>query len=116
MPGIHRSHCLEGYKLRKHISKALQARSQAIRSSLERYNDAAAKMVPPRRQLSWNQVIEYAFLADFDLLRDSRQDVRSKPWAQPQSRLLMDQYFKIQRAREEIQRLNIEIKRIVTHI
>ncbi|KAJ2930481.1 hypothetical protein H1R20_g6616, partial [Candolleomyces eurysporus] len=87
-----------GYKLRKHISKALQARSQAIRTALDRYNDAASKMVPPRQQLTWDQ------------------NVRSKPWAQPQSRLLMDQYFKIQRAREEIQRLNIEIKRIVTHI
>ena len=28
----------------------------------------------------------------------------------------MDQWFKIQRAREEIERLNIEIRRVVTHI
>ncbi|RXW12150.1 hypothetical protein EST38_g13705 [Candolleomyces aberdarensis] len=105
-----------GYKMRKHISKALQARSQAIRTALDRYNEVASNMVPARQRLTWDQVIEYAFLADFDLLRDSRQDIRTKSWAQPQSRLLMDQYFKILRAREEIQRLNVEIKRIVTHI
>ncbi|KAG6838459.1 hypothetical protein C0991_011529 [Blastosporella zonata] len=28
----------------------------------------------------------------------------------------MDRYFKMERAREEIQRLNIEIKRVVTHM
>ncbi|KAG6821969.1 hypothetical protein H0H92_015871, partial [Tricholoma furcatifolium] len=63
-----------GYKLRKHIGKALKARSQAIRSALDRYNDAATLMSPPRASLSWNEIIEYAFLADFDLLRDTRQD------------------------------------------
>jgi len=105
-----------GYKLRKHIGKALKARSQAIRSALERYNAAAALMLPPRPPLSWDQVVEYAFLADFDLLRDCREDVRERVWAKPAARLAMDQYFKIERAREEIQRLNVEIKRMITHM
>ncbi|KAG6824531.1 hypothetical protein H0H92_006579, partial [Tricholoma furcatifolium] len=100
-----------GYKLRKHIGKALKARSQAIRSALDRYNDAAALMSPPRASLSWNEIVEYAFLADFDLLRDTRQDVSERPWARPSARLAMDQYFKIERAHEEIYRLNIEIRR-----
>lgn len=105
-----------GYKMRKHIAKALQARSHAIRACLERYNSAASKLSPPRPKLTWNQVVEYAFLADFDLLRDARQDIRKKPWAQPANRVLMDRYFKCERAREEIQRLNIEIRRVITHI
>lgn len=105
-----------GYKMRKHIAKALQARSQAIRTALERYNAAALSLSPPRPKLSWDQVVEYAFLADFDLLRDTREDVRERPWARPANRVLMDQHFKILRAREEIKRLNVEIKRVITHI
>ena len=46
--------------------------------------------------------MEYAFLADFDLLSDMRLDVHLKTWAKPASRVLMDQYFKMERAREEI--------------
>ncbi|KAF5315642.1 hypothetical protein D9611_004979 [Ephemerocybe angulata] len=105
-----------GYKLRTHISKSLQTRSQAIRNALERYNVAAAAMKPPQQSLSWDQVVEYAFLADFDLLRVSREDIRARPWAQPINRAIMHKYFKIQRAREEIQRLDIEIRRVVTYI
>ena len=60
--------------------------------------------------------MEYAFLADFDLLRDSRQDVRDRPWTNPACRVVIDQYFKLERAREEIQRLNVEITRVVTYI
>ncbi|KAF6742011.1 hypothetical protein DFP72DRAFT_994703 [Ephemerocybe angulata] len=105
-----------GYKLRRHISKSLQTRSQAIRTALERYNNAAAAMKPARPSLSWDQVVEYAFLADFDLLRVSREDIRSRQWAQPIPRAMMHQYFKIQRAREEIHRLDIEIRRVVTYI
>jgi hypothetical protein len=61
-------------------------------------------------------VVEYAFLADFDLLRDSRQDVRDRPWTNPACRVVIDHHFKFERAHEEIQRLNIEIARVVTYI
>ncbi|KAF6763562.1 hypothetical protein DFP72DRAFT_986482 [Ephemerocybe angulata] len=105
-----------GYKLRKHISQALQTRSQAIRTALDHYNKAAQALKPRRPKLTWDEVVEYAFLADFDLLRNSREDIRARPWAQPVNRALRDRYFKIRRAREEIKRLNIEIKRVVTHI
>ncbi|KAF8157444.1 hypothetical protein K438DRAFT_1861564, partial [Mycena galopus ATCC 62051] len=71
------------YKLRRHIAKALQA------------------------SLTWEQVVEYTFLADF---------IQSRPWTRPAYRLAMDTYFKIERAREEIVRLNIEIRRLVTWI
>jgi hypothetical protein len=61
-------------------------------------------------------VVEYAFLADFDLLRDSRHDVRDRLWTKPAYRVVIDHHFKLERAREEIQRLNIEIRRVVTYI
>jgi hypothetical protein len=105
-----------GYKLRKHIGNALKAHSQAVRTALQNYNGAAQTLVPPRPPLSWDDVVEYAFLADFDLLSDTRSDVRLKVWAKPASRILMDQHFKMKRAREEILRLNVEIPRLTTCI
>jgi hypothetical protein len=105
-----------GYKMRKHIAKALQARSKAVRNAIDRYNSAASLLDPPMAHLTWEQVVEYAFLADFDILRDTRADVQSRPWTRPAYRLAMDRYFKILRVREEIRRLNVEIPRVVTWI
>ncbi|KAJ7869704.1 hypothetical protein B0H14DRAFT_2571643 [Mycena olivaceomarginata] len=96
-----------GYKLRKHIAKALQARSKAVRTALERYNAAASVMTPPKRLLAWDE-------GEFDLLREGREDIRTEPWALPAGRAAMDQHFKILRADEEIARLNVEIPRLVT--
>ncbi|KAF9070770.1 hypothetical protein BDP27DRAFT_1220166, partial [Rhodocollybia butyracea] len=58
-----------GYKLRTHIANALKARSQAICTTVTAYNDAAFELDRP--QLTWEQVLEYSFLSDFDLLRDA---------------------------------------------
>ena len=102
--------------MRKHIGKALQKRSSAIRTALDRYNTAAQALTPPRQTLHWKDVVEYVFLADFDLLRDTRQDISQRPWATPAGRLAMDLYFKICRAAEEIKRLNVEIPRVATYI
>lgn len=108
--------CLQGYKLRKHIAKALQTRSKTIRTALGRYNAAATSLDPPRRTLKWEEVVEFTFLSDFDLLRDPEGNAVIRPWATPAARALMDTHFKILRAKEEIQRLNIEIRRLVTYI
>ena len=105
---------MSGYKLRRHIAKSLQSRSHAIKKALEKYNEAAAAHDAPA--LTWEQVVDYAFLSDFDLLRDARQDVREKPWACPINRVLRDQYLKVERAHEEIKRLNVEIRRVITYI
>ncbi|KAJ7781733.1 hypothetical protein DFH07DRAFT_728833 [Mycena maculata] len=105
-----------GYRLRKHIAKALQARSKAIKAAIAKYNQAAEAMEPPRPALDWEQVVECAFLADFDLLRDAREDIRQEPWALPAGRAAMDQHFKLLRADEEIERLNVEIHRFVTYM
>jgi len=61
-------------------------------------------------------MVEYAFLADFDLLRSTRQDVHERPWARPAGRAAMDQYFKMLCAQEEINCLNIKIPHVVTYI
>ncbi|KAJ7028886.1 hypothetical protein C8F04DRAFT_1212051 [Mycena alexandri] len=105
-----------GYKLRKHIAKALQARSKGVKSALDTYNAAAAALSPPRTPLTWDQIVNYAFLSDFDLLREGREDIRSEPWAQPGGRSAMDQHYKLLRADEEIARLNLEIPRLVTYM
>ncbi|KAG2053734.1 hypothetical protein BDR06DRAFT_982611 [Suillus hirtellus] len=105
-----------GYKLQKHIGRALQACSAAIRMALNHYNTAACALSPPHPSLSWDEVVEYAFLSDFDLLQDAHQDVSQHAWATPTSRLAMDMYYKMQHAREEIQQLNIKVKRMVTYL
>lgn len=55
-------------------------------------------------------------VADFDILRDTRQDVRILEWAQPANREGMVMYFGIKRAKEEICRLNVEIRRLLTFL
>ncbi|KAJ7017115.1 hypothetical protein C8F04DRAFT_891420, partial [Mycena alexandri] len=98
----------------RHIAKALQTRSEAVKNAISRYNIAAASLEPPAPQLSWDEVVEYAFLADFDFLRATDGELLDKPWTRPAYRLAMDRYFKIIRAKEEIKRLNVEIRRFVT--
>jgi hypothetical protein len=102
--------------MQKHIADALQSHSQAICNTLDRYNNAAKALIPPQRLLDWEDVVEYAFLADFDLLHDTRQDICSFPWATPAARAAIDQYFKILCAHEEIQWLNVEIPHVITYI
>ena len=105
---------IAGYKLREKIGKALKTRAEAIRRALDAYNSAAAQLNPPRESLSWAKLMDATTLADFDLLRDSRQDIREQPWTQPSRREAMNLYFGIKRANEEILQLNVEIRRLVT--
>ncbi|KAG1895322.1 uncharacterized protein F5891DRAFT_960402 [Suillus fuscotomentosus] len=105
-----------GYKLRQQISKALQRRSDTIRNTINRYNIQAASLIPPRQTIAWKDIAEYSFLGEFDLLRDSRTDIQDKDWARPAHREATTKYFKLCRAREEIIRLNIEIRRLRTAI
>lgn len=100
--------------MRQHIGKALKSRSQAIKNALDKYNDAARALKPPHPVLEWEEVVEYAFLSEFDILSETHMDICMKPWANPAARRVMDMYFKIQRAKEEVVRLNVELKRLVT--
>ncbi|KAJ6464986.1 hypothetical protein C8R45DRAFT_1107214 [Mycena sanguinolenta] len=71
------------YKLREKIGKALKTRATAIQRALAEYNAAATQLNPPRRQLSWAEVADTVTVAEFDLLRDTRSDIRKLPWADP---------------------------------
>ncbi|KAJ7690095.1 hypothetical protein B0H17DRAFT_1160032 [Mycena rosella] len=105
-----------GYKLRKHIAKALQVQSKTIWAALARYNLAAGSLTPKHQKLTWAEVVEYAFLSDFDILRDPTGNAALRDWATQGGRQLMDSFFRIERAKEEIPQLNIEICRLVTYI
>ncbi|KAJ7433562.1 hypothetical protein FB451DRAFT_1345086 [Mycena latifolia] len=95
---------------------ALQAHSHAIKTAIDKYNAAAAALDVPHEALSWEEVVDYTFLSDFDLLHLARTDILSKGWAQPAGREAMDQYFKQLRTDEEIKRLNIEIPCLITYM
>ncbi|KAG1804163.1 uncharacterized protein BJ212DRAFT_1449816 [Suillus subaureus] len=64
-----------GYKLHKHIVKALQTPSVAIRAALNTYNAIASAMATPQQTLQWEEVVNYAFLTNFDLLCNAWADV-----------------------------------------
>jgi hypothetical protein len=102
--------------MRRHIAKALKSRSQAVKNAIEKFNNTSQRLRPPGPTIDWEEAVEYTFLAEFDLLREGRQDVREKPWASPTGRIALDRFFKIRRAYEEIERLNIEICRLLTFI
>ncbi|KAF9018849.1 hypothetical protein BDZ89DRAFT_1094016 [Hymenopellis radicata] len=103
-----------GYKLRRHIASALQNRSKAVRKALERFNHAAKEL--GRKTLVWDEVVEYSFLSDFDLLRDTDSNVLERPWSTHSARQVLDNDFKLRGAASEIQRLNIEISRHIAYM
>lgn len=100
--------------MREKIGKALKARSEAIRTALREYNAAASQL--GREELTWATVLKAVTLADFDLLRDTRNDIRSLPWTEPSRREACTLYFGIRRAEEEILRLNVEMARLLTYM
>ncbi|KAG8696739.1 hypothetical protein FRC08_006965 [Ceratobasidium sp. 394] len=103
-----------GYKLRMHIMQAVNSRSAALKSALERYNTAAAKV--KLQPMSWETLTSISVLADFDLLRGSRTGVLEQEWALPGNRRAAEEYQRVQRAKEEIMRLNVEVRRVHTAI
>ncbi|KAF8137995.1 hypothetical protein K438DRAFT_1458655, partial [Mycena galopus ATCC 62051] len=104
------------YKLRDHIAKTLRARSKAIWNTLNRYNTVAEVLDPPGSLLTWAEVVDYTFLSNFDILRNPDTTSSIHAWATPAAHQLLDSYYKLEQAREEIQQLNIEIRHFVTHM
>lgn len=105
-----------GYKARTHLAKSLQTRCKAIRNATEAYNRAVRVLDPPRPPLDWSQVSHYSFLDEFNLLRNTRHDISSAPWANPVVRETIKKFLRVHRAHEEINRCNIEIRRLFTSI
>jgi hypothetical protein len=66
--------------------------------------------------VDWSKISHYSFLDEFELLRDSRQDVRDKPWAKPAIRECMKKALRIKRAQEELKNCNMEIHCLHTSI
>lgn len=100
--------------MRAHISNALQQRSKAIQNAVKTYNNAAAAIGRPT--LDWTKVTHYTFLDQFNILQDTRHSVLDKKWADPVVRHLMRQHRRVLRAKEELHRCNIEIRRVHTSI
>ena len=110
------SNWLIGYRMRTHIAKSLNTRCKAIQNAVKSYNAVALHMSPPRPTLDWEKASHYAFLEDFQLLYNTRQDIRHKQWSDPVVRVAMKQKQRIDRAREEIENCNVEILRLHTHL
>ncbi|KAF8575614.1 hypothetical protein K439DRAFT_1369517 [Ramaria rubella] len=104
------------YKLRVKIAQALKAWAGAIRTAIEKYNQAAEALPEPRSPLDVKDVLEYVSLGEFDLLRDSRHQLREQPWARPGERDALNIYFKILRSEEELERVCIEARRLHTYM
>lgn len=102
--------------MRTHLAKSLQKRSKTIRKAVTAYNGAAAKLTPPRQPLDWATVAQYGFLEEFNLLQDTRNDIRDKRWTQPAVRETMKLRHRIARAREELVRCDVELRRLHTAI
>lgn len=102
-----------GYKLRRHIAKALNRRGATLLNALQRYNKAARSLSPPRPTVTREQVLDIAFLADFPVLRE---DVGAQDWAQPTLRHLTLAWAETARAHEEVARLRVEATRVRTWV
>jgi hypothetical protein len=100
------------------IWKALQRRGKAIRVALNKYNRLAKQLQPPAPPLEWKDVVNYMFVAEFEILKHSYsyKDVTNAPWVSQSTREGISKYYKVQRAKEEIICLNVEIKRLSASI
>ncbi|KIK13717.1 hypothetical protein PISMIDRAFT_118360, partial [Pisolithus microcarpus 441] len=107
---------MSGYKLCQQISKGLQQRSEAIWKVITWYNVQAGRLDPPCSPILWKDIAQYSFLGEFDLLQHVHDDVRERMWAKLAVHEAMTKFFKLCRAKEEITRLNVEIRRLRTAI
>ncbi|KAG2347642.1 hypothetical protein BDR05DRAFT_974112 [Suillus weaverae] len=86
----------------------LNVSQTAIQNAVKKYNEAASELWPPRPPLEWSKVSHFSFLDEFNLLHETWQDIRDKPWTKPAVHETMQQYLHIQRAKEEIIHCNVE--------
>jgi hypothetical protein len=98
--------------LRKHIAQALSRRCTAIRNAIERYNELAPLQRPPRPRLMYSEVVDYCTFSEFEILKHSEHDVLSKDWAILANRQAANKFFKVERAKEEVRRCNVEVARL----
>ncbi|KZT50421.1 hypothetical protein CALCODRAFT_406408, partial [Calocera cornea HHB12733] len=102
------------YAMRRAIAKAMDERCGAIRTALQKYNDLARKLIPPRPKLNYDTVISMTWVSEFALLRFSKRNVQEEQWADHLVREMTVQWHLLQCAKQEIQRLDIEVRRLWT--
>lgn len=96
--------------MRTQIIKHLKTRSEAIKAAVGAYNKVAKSM--GRDALDEEDVLNYTYIGQFDILRDTRNQIMEKPWAKPTNRIARDAWFKSKRAAEEIIRVEVEVARL----
>ncbi|KAL6300787.1 hypothetical protein BKA93DRAFT_819255 [Sparassis latifolia] len=104
------------YRVRTHIAKSLQVRCKAIRNAVKVYNATANALQPPCPTLDWTKVSHYSFIDEFHILKDTRDDVHERPWSRPAVQETMKQARRIAQAHVEVERCNIEARRLHTSI
>jgi hypothetical protein len=97
--------------MRTYIGKHLKSRSETIWKALIAYNSAVQALQKPPTK--FQDIIKLSFVSEFDLLKDSRNDIREKIWANPQARIVCDAFFRRRGAREELACLSLEIRRLI---
>ncbi|KAG9120276.1 hypothetical protein FRC07_004303 [Ceratobasidium sp. 392] len=103
-----------GYKLRELIEKSLSTRSKALKSAVTRYNTLARNFNPPRKEVSTSEVMDMTKYSDFKLLREHRQDILVQKWTLPEVREATTHALRVDRAREELARVQVEARRLQT--
>ncbi|KAG2069873.1 hypothetical protein BDR04DRAFT_987391, partial [Suillus decipiens] len=78
--------------------------------ALEKYNRLTPLQNPPCPVLDYSEIVGYASLGEFSVLKHSRHNILTKPWTVSANREMAAKYFKLVRSHEEIVQLNVEIK------
>jgi len=107
-----------GYKMQTSIWKALKRCGKAIQTAIDKYNKLATTMHLPALTLDWKNVVNYTFISEFDILWHSYSpaDLNSRLWILQANHEIASRYFKVVHAREEVHRLDIEIRCLFTAI
>ncbi|EUC53479.1 hypothetical protein RSOL_004560, partial [Rhizoctonia solani AG-3 Rhs1AP] len=103
-----------GYNLRELISKSLATRSNALKAAVDEYNEIARSSTPPREEISTRKVMDLTKVADFQLLREYREEILTQKWTIPAIREATTHALRVERAREEIMRVQVEVRRLET--
>ena len=102
--------------MRTHISKSLQVRCKTLKRAIEEHNKAAACLTPPKPPVDWSKVSTYEFLEQVALLRDTHNSLQDKRWSNPGVRETLKLVERVERAKEELLRLNNEVRSLHTAI
>jgi hypothetical protein len=60
----------------------------------------------------YSEVVDYCTFSEFEILKHSEHDVLSKDWAILSNRQAANKFFKVERAKEEVRRCNVEVARL----